>query len=123
MQPTTTPMTPFRGRESLRVRGERATFVWTLLSLPLSLLVIGAVLQHQITFSQLALLVVVAMVYVAFARGRLLGGGLRVHAGQFAHVHALVEECARMLRIHHARKFAGQKTTRRGRHVDREGKG
>jgi Zn-dependent protease with chaperone function/uncharacterized RDD family membrane protein YckC len=99
VQPTTTPMTPFRGRESLRVRGERATFVWTLLSLPLSILVIGAVLQHQITYSQLALLVVVAMVYVAFARGRLLGGGLRVHAGQFAHVHAVVEECARMLRM------------------------
>jgi Zn-dependent protease with chaperone function/uncharacterized RDD family membrane protein YckC len=57
------------------------------------------VLQHQITFSQLALLVVIAMVYVAFARGRLLGGGLRVHAGQFAHVHAVVEECARMLRM------------------------
>jgi Zn-dependent protease with chaperone function len=92
-------MTPFRGRESLRVRGERATFVWTLLSLPLSILVIGAVLQHQVTYSQLALLVVVAMVYVAFARGRLLGGGLRVHAGQFAHVHAVVEECARMLRM------------------------
>jgi Zn-dependent protease with chaperone function/uncharacterized RDD family membrane protein YckC len=98
VQPTTTPMTPFRGRESLRVRGERATFVWTLLSLPLSILIIGAVLQHQITYSELALLVVVAMVYVAFARGRLLGGGLRVHAGQFAHVHAVVEECARMLR-------------------------
>ena len=57
MQPTTTPMTPFRGRESLRVRGERSTFVWTLLSLPLSILVIGAVLQHQITYSELALLV------------------------------------------------------------------
>jgi Zn-dependent protease with chaperone function len=92
-------MTPFRGGESLRVRGENATFFWTLLSLPLSILVIGAVLQHQITFSQLALLVVIAMVYVAFARGRLLGGGLRVHAGQFAHVHAVVEECARMLRM------------------------
>jgi Zn-dependent protease with chaperone function len=99
VQPPTTPMTPFRGRESLRVHGENATFFWTLLSLPLSILVIGAVLQHQITFSQLALLVVIAMVYVAFARGRLLGGGLRVHAGQFAHVHAVVEECARMLRM------------------------
>jgi Zn-dependent protease with chaperone function len=99
VQPTTTPMTPFRGRESLRVHGENATFVWTLLSLPLSILVIGAVLQHQVTYSQLALLVVIAMVYVAFARGRLLGAGLRVHAGQFAHVHAVVEECARMLRM------------------------
>jgi hypothetical protein len=42
------------------------------------------VLQHQISYSELALLLVVAMIYVAFARGRLLGAGLRVHAGQFA---------------------------------------
>ena len=51
------------------------------------------------SWQEIALLVVVAMVYVAFARGRLLGGGLRIHAGQFAHVHAVVEECARMLRM------------------------
>ena len=77
-------MNAFRGRESLRVRGENATFVWTLLSLPLSIGVVGWVLQHQISYSELALLLVVAMIYVAFARGRLLGAGLRVHAGQFA---------------------------------------
>jgi Zn-dependent protease with chaperone function/uncharacterized RDD family membrane protein YckC len=88
----------FSGRGSLRVRGERTTFVLTLCSLPLTLLVLGWVFQHQISWQELALLVVVAMVYVAFARGRLLGGGLRVHAGQFAHVHAIAEECARMLR-------------------------
>ena len=39
------------------------------------------------------------MVYVAFARGRLLGGGLRIHAGQFGHVYAVVDECARMVRM------------------------
>jgi Zn-dependent protease with chaperone function len=89
----------FSGRESLRVRGERTTFVLTLCSLPLSVLVLGWVLQHQVTWQEIALLVVVAMVYVAFARGRLLGGGLRIHAGQFAHVHAVVDECARMLRM------------------------
>jgi Zn-dependent protease with chaperone function/uncharacterized RDD family membrane protein YckC len=89
----------FAGPESLRVRGEHATFVWTLLSLPLSIAVLGWVLQHRIGWQELALLLVVAMVYVAFARGRLLGGGLRIHAGQFANVHAVVEECARMLRM------------------------
>lgn len=89
----------FAGRESLRVRGERATFVLTLCSLPVTIVVLGWVFQHQITWQELALLVVVAMVYVAFARGRLLGGGLRVHTGQFAHVYAVVEECARMLRM------------------------
>ncbi|MEA2687799.1 MAG: hypothetical protein QOD51_406, partial [Candidatus Eremiobacteraeota bacterium] len=89
----------FTGRESLRVRGERLTFVLTLCSLPLTVIVLGVVLQHRVSWQEIALLVVVAMVYVAFARGRLLGGGLRIHAGQFAHVHAVVEECARMLRM------------------------
>jgi uncharacterized RDD family membrane protein YckC len=36
---------------------------------------------------------------VSFARGRLLGGGLRVHAGQFGHVYAVVDECARRMRM------------------------
>ena len=91
--------TLFTGRESLRVRGERGTFVWTLLTLPITVVVLGWVLQHQITWQEIALLVVVAMVYVSFARGRLLGGGLRVHAGQFGHIHAVVDECARRMRM------------------------
>ncbi|HEY4441274.1 MAG TPA: RDD family protein [Candidatus Elarobacter sp.] len=92
-------MNAFRGPESLRCRGETATFVWTLLSLPLSIIVVGWVLQHQLTYAELALLLVAAMVYVAFARGRLLGGGLRVHDRQFGHVWKVVDECARMLRV------------------------
>jgi Zn-dependent protease with chaperone function/uncharacterized RDD family membrane protein YckC len=91
--------TLFAGRESLRVRGERATFVWTLLTLPITIVVLGWVLQHAITWQEIALLVVVAMVYVSFARGRLLGGGLRVHAGQFGYVYAVVDECARRMRM------------------------
>jgi Zn-dependent protease with chaperone function len=94
-----TQATPFAGPESLRVRGEWSTFVWTLVSLPVTLVVFGWVFQHKITWQEFALLLIVAMIYVAFARGRLLGGGLRVHAGQFAHVHAVVEDCARMLRM------------------------
>jgi Zn-dependent protease with chaperone function len=89
----------FAGPDSLRVRGERTTFVLTLCSLPLTIVVLGWVFQHQITWQELALIGVVAMVYVAFARGRLLGGGLRIHTGQLAHVHATVDACARMLRM------------------------
>jgi Zn-dependent protease with chaperone function/uncharacterized RDD family membrane protein YckC len=89
----------FSGSESLRVRGERTAFVLTLCSLPLTVVVLGWVFQHQITWQEITLLVVVAMVYVAFARGRLLGGGLRIHAGQFSGIHAVVDECARMLRM------------------------
>jgi Zn-dependent protease with chaperone function/uncharacterized RDD family membrane protein YckC len=73
--------------------------VWTLLTLPITVVVLGWVLQHAITWQEIALLVVVAMVYVSFARGRLLGGGLRVHAGQFGHVYAVVDECARRMRM------------------------
>ncbi len=91
--------TLFAGRESLRVPGERAMFVWTLLSLPVTVVVLGWILQHQLTWQEIALLLVVAMVYVAFARGRLLGGGLRIHTDQLGHVHAVVEECARMMRM------------------------
>lgn len=89
----------FAGRESLRVRGERTVFVLTLLSLPITIAVLGWLFQHQVTWQELALIVVLAMIYVAFSRGRLLGGGLRIHAGQLAHVHAIVDECARMLRM------------------------
>ncbi|HTD34008.1 MAG TPA: RDD family protein [Candidatus Elarobacter sp.] len=89
----------FAGPESLRVRGERTVFVLTLLSLPITIAVLGWLFQHQLTWQEIALIVVLAMIYVAFARGRLLGGGLRIHAGQLAHVHAIVEECARMLRV------------------------
>ena len=89
----------FSGNESLRVRGERTAFVLTLCSLPLTVIVLGWVFQHQITWQEITLLAVVAMVYVAFARGRLLGGGLRIHAGQFSGIYAVVDECARMLRM------------------------
>jgi Zn-dependent protease with chaperone function len=89
----------FKGPESLRVRGEGATLIWTVASLPLTVVVLGWVFQHQFSWQQFALLIVVSMIYVSFTRGRLLGGGLRVHAGQFGHVFEVVEECARMLQM------------------------
>jgi Zn-dependent protease with chaperone function/uncharacterized RDD family membrane protein YckC len=73
--------------------------VCTLLTLPISVALLGWVLQHAITWQEIGLLVVVAMVYVSFARGRLLGGGLRIHAGQFGHIYAVVDECARRIRM------------------------
>ncbi|HEY0381631.1 MAG TPA: M48 family metalloprotease [Candidatus Elarobacter sp.] len=89
----------FTGSESLRVRGERVTFVLTLCSLPITVVLLGWLLQHQVSWQEIALLLIGAMIYVAFARGRLLGGGLRIHAGQFGAVHAVVDECARMMRM------------------------
>ncbi|MBV9439731.1 MAG: RDD family protein [Candidatus Eremiobacteraeota bacterium] len=89
----------FRGPDSLRCRGERGTFVATLLTLPITIAALSWVFQHSLTWQTLTLLLVVAMIYVAFARGRLLGGGLRVHERQFAHVYEAVASCARMLRM------------------------
>ena len=91
--------TLFKGRESLRVRGEGVTFVLTLCSLPVTVVLLGWLLQHQVSWQEIVLLLLGAMIYVSFARGRLLGGGLRIHAGQFGHVHAVVEDSARMLRM------------------------
>jgi Zn-dependent protease with chaperone function len=91
--------TLFSGRESLRVRGERVTFVLTLCSLPVTVILLGWLLQHQVSWQEIALLLLGAMIYVSFARGRLLGGGLRIHAGQLGNVHVVVEECARMMRM------------------------
>ncbi|HYW54667.1 MAG TPA: RDD family protein [Dongiaceae bacterium] len=91
--------TLFTGSESLRVRGERTTFVLTLCSLPVTVILLGWLLQHQVSWQEIALLLIGAMLYVAFARGRLLGGGLRIHAGQFGAVHSVVDECARMMRM------------------------
>jgi Zn-dependent protease with chaperone function len=91
--------TLFSGRESLRVRGERVTFVLTLCSLPVMVILLDWLLPHQVSWQEIVLLLLGAMIYVSFARGRLLGGGLRIHAGQFEHVHAVVEDCARMMRM------------------------
>ena len=91
--------TLFTGSESLRVRGERRTFVLTLCSLPVTVILLGWLLQHQVSWQEIVLLLLGAMIYVSFARGRLLGGGLRIHAGQFGHVHAVVDDCARMMRM------------------------
>ena len=74
--------TLFNGRESLRVRGERVTFVLTLCSLPVTVVLLGLLLQHQVSWQEIVLLLLGAMIYVSFARGRLLGGGLRIHAGR-----------------------------------------
>ncbi|MGB8267314.1 MAG: M48 family metalloprotease [Candidatus Velthaea sp.] len=90
---------PFRGEGSLRMRRE-----WQLLAVSLIVLatltpLVGYFLQSVTPVKEVAFLVIVAMLYVTLSRGRLLGGSIRVHAGQFGHVHEIVEECARKLRI------------------------
>ncbi|MEA2665663.1 MAG: hypothetical protein QOI11_2607 [Candidatus Eremiobacteraeota bacterium] len=91
--------TPFSGRESLRIRGERARLGLTLLFLPLSLGVVGFFFQNALTLRSLVLILIGALLYTALSRGRFLGGGVRIREGQFEHVYAVVAECARTIGV------------------------
>jgi len=90
---------PFSGPASVRLPHE-----WLALGLSCVVLLIAAALVKAFTQSdtllkEVALLLVVGMLYVTLSRGRLLGGSIRVHAGQFGHVYEIVEECSRKMRM------------------------
>jgi Zn-dependent protease with chaperone function len=89
----------FTGADSLRVRGERRRLTLTLLFLPVTLAVVGFFFENTFTLHSLLLIVIGAMLFVALSRGRFLGGGVRIRAGQFDHVYEIVAECARTIGI------------------------
>ena len=81
----------FEGPNSLREPSERFAFWATgLFALPAALL-IGYALHESIGASQVALFIVIAMVYVTLARGRLLGSSVRVHERQYPRVFEIVK--------------------------------
>jgi hypothetical protein len=89
----------FEGPGSLRDRSERIAFwLTTVCALPAALL-IGYVLHESIGASQVALFIVIAMVYVTLARGRLLGSSVRVHETQYPRVFAIVKRACAALEI------------------------
>lgn len=89
----------FAGPFSLRDRSERVAFWLTAIcALPAALL-IGYVLHESIGASQVALFIVIAMVYVTLARGRLLGSSVRVHDAQSPRVFAVVKRACAALEI------------------------
>ena len=89
----------FEGPFSLREPSERLAFWLTaLFSFPAAL-AIGYVLHESIGASQVALLIVVAMVYVTLARGRLLGSSVRVHERQYPRVFTIVRQACAALDI------------------------
>ncbi|MBV8198682.1 MAG: RDD family protein [Candidatus Eremiobacteraeota bacterium] len=89
----------FRGRNSLREPSERIAFWLTaIFSLPVAL-AIGYLLHESIGASQAALFIVIAMVYVTLARGRLLGSSVRVHELQYPRVFAIVKRACAALEI------------------------
>lgn len=89
----------FSGPGSLRDPAERTAFwVTAVCALPAALL-IGYVLHESIGASQVALFIVIAMVYVTLARGRLLGSSVRVHETQYPRVFAIVKDACAALEI------------------------
>jgi Zn-dependent protease with chaperone function/uncharacterized RDD family membrane protein YckC len=89
----------FEGPGSLREPSERIAFWLTaFLALPAALM-IGYVLHESIGASQAALFIVIAMVYVTLARGRLLGSSVRVHERQYARVFKIVKGACAALEI------------------------
>ena len=89
----------FEGPASLRDSSERVAFWLTAVcALPAALL-IGYVLHESIGASQVALFIVIAMVYVTLARGRLLGSSVRVHDTQYPRVFAIVKRACAALEI------------------------
>ncbi len=88
----------FAGPQSIRTRNERRTALSLIVTVPVSIAVIGAVF-HGITPTQIALLFVGGMVFVSLARGRLLGSSIRVRREEFPEIVELVERAAARLGI------------------------
>ncbi len=77
--------------------GERLAFYLTLLFAAPAAAAIGFVLREDLHPSQIAVLLVIAMVYVTLARGRLVGSSVRIHEAQYPRVFAIVKRCAAAL--------------------------
>jgi Zn-dependent protease with chaperone function/uncharacterized RDD family membrane protein YckC len=89
----------FDGPHSLRVRNEWRVLIWCTIIIVLTAPLLAYLFPTVGSLKELALLVIGAMIYVTFARGRLIGGSIRVHAGQFGHVYEIAVECSRALRM------------------------
>jgi Zn-dependent protease with chaperone function len=89
----------FVGRGSLREPSEALAFWLTALCAFPAALLIGYLLHESIGASQVALFIVVAMLYVTLARGRLLGSSVRVHERQYPRVFTIVKRACAALEI------------------------
>lgn len=87
----------FRGPLSLTYSGERVAFFLTLLLALPAAGAIGFFIHEEVGMSQVALFLVVAMVYVTLGRGRLIGTSVRVHETQYPQLFAIVKRCAAAL--------------------------
>jgi uncharacterized RDD family membrane protein YckC/Zn-dependent protease with chaperone function len=87
----------FRGPLNLTYRGERLAFYLTLLLALPAAAAIGFFIHEEVGMSQVALFLVIAMVYVTLGRGRLVGTSVRVHETQYPQLFAIVKRCAAAL--------------------------
>ena len=93
------PSPLFTGPSSLRHPRERLALVGTLIfALPVAY-VIGLVLHEAITLQEVALFIVIAMLYVTLARGRLIGSSVMIHEAQYPRVFAIVRRACAALEI------------------------
>jgi Zn-dependent protease with chaperone function/uncharacterized RDD family membrane protein YckC len=88
----------FSGRTSIRVPREHRVALSLLVTVPVTLAVIGLVFRG-ITATQVALLFVGGMVFVSLTRGRLLGSSIRARREEFPLVVDTVERLALRLGI------------------------
>jgi len=87
----------FRGALALTQPGERAAFYLTLVFALPATASIGFFIHEEIGISQVALFLVVAMVYVTLGRGRLIGTSVRIDERQYPQLFAVVKRCAAAL--------------------------
>ncbi|HEV7179436.1 MAG TPA: RDD family protein [Candidatus Baltobacteraceae bacterium] len=93
------PSPLFTGATSLRDPRERLTFVVTLLFAFPAAALLGFFIHERIGLSEVALFIVVAMIYVTLARGRLIGSSVMIHQAQFPRVFAIVKHACATLEI------------------------
>ena len=89
----------FRGKMSLRTRGEWLSLWLTLLLGPVVLSFAGTFIHESAGVSTVILLAVLAMIYVTLARGQLLGSSVLIHKAHFPDVFEVVERCAHAIGI------------------------
>jgi uncharacterized RDD family membrane protein YckC len=89
----------FEGPGSLRDPAERLAFWLTVLFAFPAAGIIGFFIHQSIGMSEVALFIVVAMIYVTLARGRLLGSSVVVHETQYPRVFAIAKQACAALEI------------------------
>ncbi len=93
-----TPAGLFEGTTSVRVPGESQALVWCTVMAPITIGVAHIVLP-SLTISEFVLLIAAGLVFVAIARGRLIGSSIRVEPRQFPELALMVDELSARLGI------------------------